>query len=194
MMSLGYRLDSLALSRDSLSVLSLAAGLAVLRTVDACLSGLHTVQIHWPNDVYVDGAKIAGILLESPDPLSVVLGIGINVNNRLEEAPLEIREALSTYPITTMFDLLGRSTDRVGLIVDFLDRFQELIERISRNPEPVIREVERCCIQVGRELTVRHETRLIRGRCLGLGPDASLHLETAEGLRQIHTGIVQSGG
>ena len=42
--------------------------------------GLKNVSIKWPNDVYVNGKKIAGILLEGNVPNYVVVGVGLNLN------------------------------------------------------------------------------------------------------------------
>ena len=42
--------------------------------------GLKDVSIKWPNDVYVNGKKIAGILLEGNVPNYVVVGVGLNLN------------------------------------------------------------------------------------------------------------------
>jgi BirA family biotin operon repressor/biotin-[acetyl-CoA-carboxylase] ligase len=65
-----------------LAGLSLVVGLAVMRALH--LFGIPQAGLKWPNDVYVDGRKIAGILLElTGDPADVchvIIGIGINVN------------------------------------------------------------------------------------------------------------------
>lgn len=62
------------------------ASVAVCRTLENY--GL-TAEIKWPNDVYVQGKKICGILIEnvfSGDRISSsVVGIGVNVNNSLPE-------------------------------------------------------------------------------------------------------------
>ena len=62
--------------------LSLVVGLAVLRAIKR-VSDIN-VQLKWPNDVLVDGRKVAGILLELVgDPLElchVIIGIGVNLN------------------------------------------------------------------------------------------------------------------
>src|SRR6185369_13879593 len=74
-----------------LPLLSLAAGVAVAETL-AEATGL-SPRLKWPNDVLVDGAKIAGILLESrlgAAPL-VVLGIGINLTQTQFPSPLAMR-------------------------------------------------------------------------------------------------------
>lgn len=60
-------------------LLSLVAGVAVARAIERA-AGLAS-RLKWPNDVLVDGRKVAGILLESrlaPVP-AVVVGVGINV-------------------------------------------------------------------------------------------------------------------
>jgi len=65
-----------------LAGMSLVAGLAVMQTLRRL--GVAEVGLKWPNDVYVDGHKIAGILLElTGDPADVchvIIGVGINVN------------------------------------------------------------------------------------------------------------------
>jgi BirA family biotin operon repressor/biotin-[acetyl-CoA-carboxylase] ligase len=61
--------------------LSLAAAVAVLRALQDC--GIDGLGVKWPNDIFYQGRKIAGILLdlsgESSGPFYVVLGIGINL-------------------------------------------------------------------------------------------------------------------
>jgi BirA family biotin operon repressor/biotin-[acetyl-CoA-carboxylase] ligase len=66
------------------SALTLAVGLALRDAVSPLLA--ETAQIKWPNDLYVNGKKLAGILLESQlqgDRLqAVVVGVGLNVSAR----------------------------------------------------------------------------------------------------------------
>ena len=65
--------------------LPLTAGVAVVDTVAAEV-GVHA-GVKWPNDVMVDGGKLAGILSEVAAPdMFVVIGIGLNVTLSAEEA------------------------------------------------------------------------------------------------------------
>jgi BirA family biotin operon repressor/biotin-[acetyl-CoA-carboxylase] ligase len=57
--------------------LSLACGLALVEAVDAALPGL-PLLLKWPNDLLLDGAKVAGILLERQGD-RVVAGFGVNL-------------------------------------------------------------------------------------------------------------------
>jgi len=77
--------------RDPAILLPLAAALAV-----AELAGDEAL-IKWPNDVLVDGRKIAGILAEGrPQDGWAVLGIGLNVALRIEDLPPELHDTAGT--------------------------------------------------------------------------------------------------
>jgi BirA family transcriptional regulator, biotin operon repressor / biotin---[acetyl-CoA-carboxylase] ligase len=66
--------------------LALVAGVAVANTVESVLS--LAAQIKWPNDVLVNRKKVAGVLADAHDGI-VVVGVGINVNQRREELPAD---------------------------------------------------------------------------------------------------------
>jgi BirA family biotin operon repressor/biotin-[acetyl-CoA-carboxylase] ligase len=57
--------------------LSLAAGLALIEAVDAAAPGL-SLLLKWPNDLLLEGAKLAGVLLERQGD-RVVVGFGVNL-------------------------------------------------------------------------------------------------------------------
>lgn len=67
-----------------------------------------------PNDVLIDGRKVAGVLGES-DAQRVVLGIGINANVPPEELPREVR-----IPATSLLVEAGAPVDRIELLVKLL--------------------------------------------------------------------------
>ena len=79
------------LLRDPPRLLPLAAGVAVAEVAgDGAL-------IKWPNDILVEGRKVAGILVEGrPQQGWAVLGIGLNVALRPEDFPAELREQAGT--------------------------------------------------------------------------------------------------
>jgi BirA family biotin operon repressor/biotin-[acetyl-CoA-carboxylase] ligase len=81
--------------RDPARLLPLVAAVAVAQaTADA--TG-RDVRIKWPNDVLLDGRKVAGILAEArPQDGWAVVGIGLNVAVRPEDLPLEVRRIAAT--------------------------------------------------------------------------------------------------
>jgi BirA family transcriptional regulator, biotin operon repressor / biotin---[acetyl-CoA-carboxylase] ligase len=77
--------------RDPDPLLSLRAGLAV-----ADLAGA-AARVKWPNDVLLDGRKVAGVLVEGrPQDCWAVLGIGVNAALDLELLPEELRGVAGT--------------------------------------------------------------------------------------------------
>jgi BirA family biotin operon repressor/biotin-[acetyl-CoA-carboxylase] ligase len=81
--------------RDPPTLLPLAAALAVAEIAGA------VAQIKWPNDVLVEGRKVAGILAEGrPHEGWAVLGIGVNVALRVDELPPELHDTAGTLGLT----------------------------------------------------------------------------------------------
>jgi BirA family biotin operon repressor/biotin-[acetyl-CoA-carboxylase] ligase len=95
-----------------LAELSLVAGVAAAETVEGA-TGL-AAQIKWPNDVMVNRRKVAGVLAEASGGV-VVLGIGLNVNQRRDELPAE-----TSVPPASLLSIDGASRDRAPLLADLL--------------------------------------------------------------------------
>jgi BirA family biotin operon repressor/biotin-[acetyl-CoA-carboxylase] ligase len=74
------------------SVLPLAVALAVCETAEALRPGVEC-KVKWPNDVHLDGRKLAGILIEArPQDGWAVLGVGLNLAIAAAEFPEELRD------------------------------------------------------------------------------------------------------
>src|SRR5205823_3197380 len=96
--------------------LSLVAGVAVADAVEETL-GL-SAQIKWPNDVLVNRKKVAGILAEARGD-AVVLGIGVNVNQRREELPPAPRT-----PAASLRTIDGVERTREPILARILERLE----------------------------------------------------------------------
>jgi len=103
--------------------LSLVGGLAVAEAVEG-VSGLAAL-IKWPNDVLVEERKVAGVLAEKRGE-SVVLGIGINVNQDEGRLPADAR-----VPAASLRLLTGRLFEREEVLAVLLGRLDELYTRWS---------------------------------------------------------------
>ena len=79
------------------------------------------LMIKWPNDLYLEGRKLAGIIAEMQPgcrgPEFVVLGIGLNVNTREDDFPPDLRNQ-----VTSLLLAGGRRFDRAGLLAAILER------------------------------------------------------------------------
>ena len=100
--------------------LSLVAALAVAETVEAAL--VLAAQVKWPNDVMLNRRKVAGILSEISDG-TVVVGIGINVNQTRDELPLDAPTEPASLRTAT-----GTTYDRAVLLGSLLARFERMYD------------------------------------------------------------------
>ena len=112
---------------DAARLITLAAGLALAQGVEAA-TGLRT-DLKWPNDLYVRGRKLAGILAEAGTSAAgghVVLGFGINVLPAAYPADVAARA-------TSIESELGRPVDRGNLFAECLaalaERYRDLVDR-----------------------------------------------------------------
>jgi BirA family transcriptional regulator, biotin operon repressor / biotin---[acetyl-CoA-carboxylase] ligase len=77
--------------RDPRQLLSLCAGVAVAEVAEVARTGSAAAGLKWPNDVLIDGRKVAGILVEGrPQERWAVLGVGLNVALREADFPAEL--------------------------------------------------------------------------------------------------------
>ena len=114
---------------SQLSRVTLAAGLATAHAIDE-ISGLRS-QIKWPNDVLLQGRKVAGVLVECQmsggEEPALALGVGLNLTTSLEQFPLELRSR-----VTSLLIASGKSIGRglmLGVLLSWLDR---LILRLEK--------------------------------------------------------------
>jgi BirA family biotin operon repressor/biotin-[acetyl-CoA-carboxylase] ligase len=111
------------LSNEILSQLSFVTSLALFRAVRTLVESDGEITIKWPNDLLLDGAKLAGILLETcydgaGDPW-VVIGVGVNV----EKHPI-----IEDYP-TTSLKAAGLEIISAKIVLSrFLNMFENLYD------------------------------------------------------------------
>ena len=130
--------------------LALCAGLAVREAVARRVGA--NVLLKWPNDVLAERRKLAGVLVESQvsgsKVASVVVGIGINVEQREFPAPLA--------GIATSLALLGaEERDRTGLLADVLQGLElRLLLLQSQGVRGIAEELRRYDALLGTRLRV----------------------------------------
>jgi BirA family biotin operon repressor/biotin-[acetyl-CoA-carboxylase] ligase len=97
--------------------LSLRIGLAVADALQELVPAVPPISIKRPNDLLIAGKKVAGILCEArwegPAPSWVVVGLGLNVANRLEDDLAGIATTLAGHGIETAPDSLAGPLSRV---------------------------------------------------------------------------------
>jgi BirA family transcriptional regulator, biotin operon repressor / biotin---[acetyl-CoA-carboxylase] ligase len=172
------------LKRSRSPMVALAAAVAVVDTVRPLL-GSHTVGIHWPNDVFVDSRKLAGVLVEVPSDRLYVVGIGINTNNTLADAPPELRRTAAT-----LLDLTGTRHDHAEFLSTLLRHLHDELRCLESSCEQVSQRANALCLQRGNPLTIQTGKQTATGTCIGIGSSGELLLDTREGRQEFFSGVV----
>lgn len=158
-----------------LAPLTLVAGIAVAESMPA------PARVRWPNDVLIEGAKVAGVIaeLETPAdrPHHVILGVGINVNQRPRELPPEARVPATSLAIET-----GHQQDRLSLLLEVVDRIQSAYREFDALGFPALLDRWNSVDELaGREVTVRLAERTISGLARGVDRAGRLLLQDEAG-------------
>jgi BirA family biotin operon repressor/biotin-[acetyl-CoA-carboxylase] ligase len=109
---------------DRLAAFSLVAAEAVCVVCDP------RAMVRWPNDVVIEGRKLAGVLPELRGG-KLVVGIGVNVNQTAGGLPKQSR-----VPATSLRIERGAEVDRVELLVELLDELERRYQAFERDGFP----------------------------------------------------------
>lgn len=159
--------------------LTLLTAVAIVQAVEE-LTGLNP-EIKWPNDILLKGKKVTGILTElqaEADRIhSIIIGIGMNVNQKKEDFPPEIQEIASS-----LFIEKGEMVSRSSLIKSVFKHFEKLyLLYLEQGFFPIKLLWESYAVSIGKTLRARTLTTTIEGRALGITDDGVLKLEDETG-------------
>lgn len=168
--------------------LSIMTAVALADTIAKWRPGL--VQIKWPNDVWINGRKTAGILTELSAERNgihhVIVGIGINVNHRAGDFPDDLRATA-----TSLRRELRRKVDRLELLQLFLVGFEkEYTAYLKYRLKKSLTRVRKYSALLGRQVTIQSGQTRHTGVVKDIDRNGALVLLTATGLETITAGEV----
>lgn len=129
-------------------------GLAAANGAAQAVENLYQLRAEtkWPNDVLVEGKKIAGVLPESQSSGStlerVVVGIGLNVNQTDFQGEFKIQ------PTSVRLEL-GRIVERERILAETLTLLENQFEKLRRDPALVVNDWRNRCRAIGDTVSVR---------------------------------------
>lgn len=139
-------------------------------------------KIKWPNDIWVDGAKLAGILIEtsakSEHEVEMVIGIGLN-NLPLTDVNLTQNRA------TSIYDILGQAFDRNVLVADIIQLISNLRDDYESFNLPNIVELwNQNSALHGQKVKLFSPAREIIGTEVGIADNGALLIQQENGTVQ----------
>ena len=176
-------------SKNELDLVSLSCAVAVAEAIGKC--GKNQAKIKWPNDIIVNGKKIAGILVEAKtykNRKAYIIGVGINCHTAKESFPAEIKDLATSIDIES-----GGFCDRISLAKRLLISLDKWLDIASKDSEKLTTRWRKKSIQLGHRITFLHNRRKYTGNCIGIDPQKGLIVQLDSGAVQMfdaaHTSI-----
>ncbi len=146
--------------------------------------------IKWPNDILLSGKKCGGLLTEmsaEPDRIKhIVLGIGVDVNMKISELPVEIRQMT-----TTISAEKGEKIDRSPLLQQVLAELDRWYQVFLQNEAGVLKEWKELNMTIGSRVTVSGTGEILEGTAQDIDNEGRLILKLDNGsVRQAAAGDV----
>ncbi len=173
------------------SALSHVTAMAAVATCDAVeqVTGIRP-KVKWPNDPMWEGKKLCGILTElsveweSNSLEYLIIGIGINCNQKQADFPEELQEKA-----TSLAQVLGKPVDRTKLAAALIRNLERLSREILTGKQQWIAQYARDCITIGRQVKIMRGASERFGTATGIDENAALLVRYDSG----ETGVVFTG-
>lgn len=160
---------------------TLVTAVAIVNAMQAMFQNF-TPQIKWPNDILVNGKKTTGILTEMIAEenriQALLIGIGINVNQQLEDFPVELHD------IATSLAIEGKeSIDRVHLVAEVLNYLEQFSDQYVKDGFSLIKKLwEQSSCTIGSQVRATTLREVVEGEAIAITDFGVLEIRQANGV------------
>lgn len=174
------------------TTLPLVVGLAVAEALMEAFPAL-TPKIKWPNDIWIQGRKICGILCEmqlSGERVSAVIaGVGLNVNLTQAQFPEELRQTA-----TALQHEVGHPLERGAVLAGIMNHLEPLYSAwMHQGFAPLAERIQRVDALFNQPLRMNLVGNPVEGLGAGIQADGALCIRTADGaLKAVYSGEAQT--
>lgn len=176
------------------SMLTLVMALSVAEGIRQCIGDGGDIQIKWPNDIIINGKKLAGILTEMSSQIDyinhVTIGVGINVNTT--DFPEEIAQTATSLQIEC-----GHSVKRAHLIAAVMERLEENYETFLKTGDlsGLINQYSALLVNRDRDVQIIGAKETYQAHAIGIDHTGELIVRREDGsIEKINTGEVSVRG
>ncbi|MGK0269782.1 MAG: BirA family biotin operon repressor/biotin-[acetyl-CoA-carboxylase] ligase [Cocleimonas sp.] len=145
------------------SLLGLVAGIAIAEALQEI--GLSGHGIKWPNDIFWNGKKLGGILIQTADNYQkFVIGIGLNIS-----LPEESRSEITQAAVSLEDALKGKNFYRETVVINLIQRLLTHTEMFAQLPFQAFKQSwNRWDILHGQDVSFQHQNKEISGTVDGI--------------------------
>lgn len=174
-----------------LGCLSLLIAVAIVRALNKL--GVMDAGVKWPNDIYWQNKKLAGILLEMRGeingPSAVVIGVGINISMGTAGASTNLLKDI-TQPWIDLSSIINEKVDRNKFTALVINSLFDVLSAIPDKQKELLQEWQNMDVLKDKEIEVHFPDKIIHGKALGVTQQGALKI-FADGKEVIcHSGEV----
>ena len=174
------------------TIIPLAASLALCESIKK----VHKIKtdVKWPNDITIDGKKVAGMLIDTSiqgnKVENLVLGIGINFAVNIQQIEKRLKNSPNFYGVTSLFPEKNRPS-KIELLVQFLLELEKVINSLIKGKNTqIIRDWSKHTNMFGKTISVNSGNGKISGIAKKIDSDGALIIKTGTKNRRIFVGDV----
>ena len=170
----------------ALGGMSLAVGVAIATALNQ--SGIQGLQLKWPNDIYAQGKKLAGILIEVEGQIGsecqAIIGIGLNV-----ALPTTVKEI--DQPWIDLAQLNESAIDRNLLASHLISELRKSLRVFEEHGlAPFISKWQALDLYANQAVKLISGKTIVSGICKGIDASGAILLETKQGTQAYHGGEI----
>jgi BirA family biotin operon repressor/biotin-[acetyl-CoA-carboxylase] ligase len=166
--------------------ISIAVGVAIARTIEHLAAPL-VARIKWPNDVYIDDGKVAGILIEAIPTRhdAVVIGVGLNVATDFRRT-----DAVLDSPAKSICELTQRYPRRYQWLEECVGQILDALDELANRPLAILNDHRSRCLLKGNSVRYLDHGLWQHGHCEGIDNAGSLLVRFNQTLHRLSSGEV----
>ena len=165
----------------NIQLLSIVPAIAIITAVKK-ISNLQC-KIKWPNDIILNNKKIGGILIETKFDY-IIIGIGLNVNEKQNELNMEIEKNASSLKIN--------QTSIINLELLLANILNELEKKFDTETQTLISEWEKYCNHMSKKITFHENDNIISGVFTGINQNGQAIININNQTEFISSGTIEA--
>ncbi len=176
------------------TLVPIAGAVALAKSIKTTLDV--DVSVKWPNDITLDGKKVAGMLVDASFQANnidyLILGIGINFDIDSKKIGKRLSKSSNFYGVNSLRKKDDDTPPKM-LLKEFLLQFEKTINQLNKGEKSkIVKEWTKKADKIGKRITINTSDGKISGMSQGIDNDGALKLKTTKGMKKIFVGDVVS--
>jgi len=177
-------------SVSSTTLVPIAISLALCLAIEKTLK--IKPELKWPNDVTVNGKKVAGVLVDasiiSNEIEYIIIGVGINFKIKPSELANAIKKTPNFYGVTT---LVKQDVNSLPLLHQFLYELENVFQIIDSNHiKKIVKQWTKRSSTIGRNVSIETGSVRINGKAVKIDNDGALIISKGKKVEKILVGDI----